>query len=298
MAMRLFDAVTRQPLSGATVQLNERYQALARDQGFYTLTDMPAGTYSLSITAAGYQRFTTTLTLPLPATAQGVLRVPGENDMLQSVESVDRATQTVTFAARDVLTPLPDGTPVLAPQRSTATSGVLYGASVVEAPLVDVGADADPTRIRDGDLLRFQRAPVIAMRPAASYRFPPFVKRYTGRVLDSADGQPLAGASVRIVAVNSSAVAATAVGPAGNNVDVFSLGSTPATRRALGTVRDMESTADERGSFAFSFLPRSDLTVTSLQLRVSATGYATATGSTINISTGMAHHGDITLVRT
>ncbi len=297
LAVRLLDGITRHPLSGATVSLDDRFQALAKSSGFYTLADIENGVFELTVDAPGYQRFATIVTLPLPPTAQGLLRIFGENDLLQSVETVDRTTNIVSFAARDIPIPILAGTLVIAPQRLTITTGTISGFGVIDAPLADVGLAVDPTRIQNGDLLRFQRPATINLRPAASYPFPPNVRRFTGRILDSVDNLPVEGATVRIIALNSILVTSTPVGPISNRVDVFSIGTTPATRRVLGTVRDIESITDDRGSFCLSFPPRTDLSLTDLQIRISAPGYTTFNTANINISANMANSADLPLVR-
>ena len=67
---RVIDAKTNQPISGALVAVGSNLTATADAQGGFTLTQVPAGTQTVSVSAAGYATATQTATVHKDQTTQ------------------------------------------------------------------------------------------------------------------------------------------------------------------------------------------------------------------------------------
>ncbi len=95
------DESTRQPLIGANVVLlNTQLGTTTDEDGFFQLTDVPAGHYTLLVEYLGYQSYQTEL--QVAAGGQYRLEIylvptalPGEEVLVQSIQAVERKTPVV-----------------------------------------------------------------------------------------------------------------------------------------------------------------------------------------------------------
>ncbi|MBV8363639.1 MAG: carboxypeptidase-like regulatory domain-containing protein [Candidatus Eremiobacteraeota bacterium] len=67
---RVLDAKTNQPISGALISVGSTVTATTDAQGGFTLTQVPAGTQTVTVSAAGYTTSTQTASVKKAQTTQ------------------------------------------------------------------------------------------------------------------------------------------------------------------------------------------------------------------------------------
>ncbi|MBV8689265.1 MAG: carboxypeptidase-like regulatory domain-containing protein [Candidatus Eremiobacteraeota bacterium] len=67
---RVLDAKTNQPINGALIAVGSTVTATTDAQGGFTLTQVPAGTQTVTVSAAGYTTLTQTATVKKDQTTQ------------------------------------------------------------------------------------------------------------------------------------------------------------------------------------------------------------------------------------
>jgi len=301
LAVKLVDDLSSNIITNGNVLLssiggNDRvHAAIKKQDGFYVLTDVPDWAYKLSIKAQSYQSFEHNLTMPLPVTDKSVLNIPGQNELLLSVQSSDTSTETVSFANRHFYHPIVAGTQVISSRRLGALATTLEGESVGEATLDEVGSGA--SRIRTNDIIRFIGERVIRLKPAPHYAFGKQLRRLIGSVRDAATDQAIPNAQVEITRVNSHNINAEDVGTTANNtVSIYSI-QNGVNKRVIGTSNDIQRIVDSRGRFVLYFPERLDLDIDNITLSVTAANYAAISPLDIDLTTQMETVQTIHLTR-
>ena len=298
LAIRAVDDISSTYITSAKIELsNGRYtrMAIAKPDGFYLFTDIPPGTYQLSIDANDFEHFSQSINLPLSGSV--VLDIPGENEVLLSVANSNTITETVEFAAKNFYTPVNPGTLVISSRRISSLAEILEGEAVTAATLDEVGSGAN--RIRRRDVLRLVGERLIRLRPAPHYRFENRLRRLSGTVRDGASGKPIEGAAVAMSRIGSATINFEDVGTtAENTVRIYSIGNNIATKRVIGLGRDVRKLTNARGQYAFYFLPRPDLTIDQVTVDATATGYTPAAPVDVDLTTRNHMTENINLNRT
>ncbi len=283
IAARLVDRLTARPIAGAQVRITGRHQQpIAKEDGFYVFTDLPAEDVTLQASAPGYQLFDHTFALPLPTGDRRVLDVPGENELFLSVITAQSSPEEkiITFAARDFFKPIPSGTRIISDKIETRLAATLEGEEVSQAVLEDIGSG--PDQLGQNDVVRLIGERVVQMRPGPSYWFAKRARRLVGVVADGADGSPIPDATVTLTEVNDQIVDSEELGTALNRVRVYTIGNDD-SKRVIGTRRDIESRSGTRGGYCFYLPERRDLIFNKVMISAAATGYSGA-GSVIELA--------------
>ncbi len=293
MAVQLLDDLYSTVIRDAAVRIEgQRQSPVIKEDGFYVFTDLGGGSFRMLVRRPMYQDFERVFTLPLPTNDRLILDVPGENELVLAVQSVDSETSTIRFQARDVFDPLPAGTPVVSSDLVTALAQPIEGEAVDTATLQSVGT------LQQDDIVRLVKpARVVRLRPGPGYPFMGDLRHLTGTVRDAADGQPITGATVELVQVNDLSINAEVVGTTSTNLVTICSMSTGSEKRVIGTERDRHCITTTRGSYAFYFPARADLNVQSVMVRVTANGYQAAESASINLGLHSANHYSFNLLR-
>ena len=274
LAIRVVDDITSDYVTRAKVELsNAQYTrvAIAKPDGFYVFTDVPPGTYQLSIDANDFEYFSQSINLPLSGSV--VLDIPGENEVLLSVANSDTTTETVEFAAKHFYTPVNPGTLVISSRRISSLTETLEGEGVTMATLEEVGSGAN--RIQQQDVVRLVGERLLRLRPAHHYRFREHLRRLSGTIRDAATDRPIDGATVTLSRIGTETINFEDVGTtAENSVRVYTVGNSAATKRVLGVTRDVRKSTNSRGHYVFYFPRRPDLTIDRVTVNATATDYA------------------------
>lgn len=197
--------------------------------------------------------------------------IPGENELILAVQSVDRASNRITFQARDILEPLPAGARVISSKLITSLAQPLGGARVDSAAFANVGSGA--AALASGDVVRLMKRRAARVGPAPYYRRDTETRRLGGVVRDMARGQPIIGAIVELTRVNGEDIVSENVGVTPPEVaDVRTVGSGMA-KRIVGTARHVRAMTNEEGRYSFRFPKRLDLVIEAVTVRVTAGGH-------------------------
>lgn len=272
VAMMMVDDITSNILRSVEVTLADSLsKPVFNDDGFCVFTDVPEGTYALSIQTLQHRPFSNNITIPLSTTDNFVWNVPGENESFVVVQSVDVSTCTITFATRDFRPRLAVGTAVISNRFLTTLAQPLEGAGITSAVLAAVVSGAEA--LQAGDLVRFVDHRIIRMLAGPYYPYLFDIQRVHGTVTDSVTGLPLSSAVVELRRVNNQVVQSQNVGTsAGNRVRLYTVGTGPASR-VIGRQADVRCETDARGRYLLYFRRREDLIITDIRVRVSLAGY-------------------------
>lgn len=301
LAVKLVDDLSSKIITDGNVLLskiggNDRvHSAIKKQDGFYVFTDVPDEAYKLTIEAQYFQSFEHNLTMPLPVIDNFVLNIPGQNELILSVQNSNTSTETVTFADRHFYRVIDAGTSMISSRRLGALAVSLEGESVGEAILDEVGSGT--SRIHTNDIIRFIGERVIRMKPAPHYVFGKKLRRLIGTVRDNATDQAITNAQVEIARVNSHNLNAEDVGTtASNTVRVYSI-QNGTNKRVIGTNNDIQKRVNDRGRFVLYFPERLDLDIDNITLSVTAANYAAISPLDIDLTTQMETVQTIHLTR-
>lgn len=272
VAMMMVDDITSGILRQVEVTMADSLsKPVFNGDGFCVFTDVPDGTYALSIQTHHHRPFFHDITIPLSTTDDFVLDVPGENESFVVVQSVDLSTRTITFATRDFRPRLAVGTAVISNRFLTTLAQPLEGTGIVSAVLTEVVSGAET--LQAGDLVRFVDHRIIRMLAGPYYPFLSDIQRVSGTVTDSVTGLPLASVVVELRRVNNQVVQNQNVGTsAGNRVRLYTVGTGP-DLRVIGRQTDVRCETDVRGRYLLYFLRREDLIITDIRVRATLSGY-------------------------
>ncbi len=235
------------------------------------LTNRLAGSYQMEMDPKQSHPSEPAFSLPSIVEDRLIRTVPGENELILAVQSVDRTSNRIGFQAREILEPLPAGARVISSKLVTSLAQPLGGERVDCAAFAKVGSGA--TALAPGDLVRLMKPRAARAGPGARHRPGTKTRRLGGVVRDMARGLPIIGAVVELTRVNGQDIVSESVGMTPPEVaDVRTVGRGMA-KRVVGTARQVRSMTDGEGRYGFRFPERLDLVVESVTLRVTAGGH-------------------------
>jgi len=198
--------------------------------------------------------------------------IPGENELILAVQSVDPASNRIIFQARSIPEPLPSGARVISSKLITKLAQPLGGERVDSAAFANIGSGS--MALATGDVVRLVKRRATRVKPGAYYRPHTRARRLGGVVRDMARGLPIIGAIVELTRINGEDILSEKVGMTPPEVaDVRTVGSGLA-KRVVGTARHVQAMTNEEGRYSFHFPERLDLVVDTVTLRVTAGGHA------------------------
>lgn len=234
-------------------------------------TNRSAGCYQMDIESKRTHSPERAFSLP-PHVEDRLLRtIPGENELILAVQSVDRPSNRIIFQARDILEPLPAGARVISSKLVTSLAQPLGGARVDTVAFANVGSG--PMALAPGDVVRLVKRRAARVKPGTYDRLDIGTRRLAGTVRDMARGLPIIGAIVELTRINGEDIVSEKVGMTPPEVaDVRTVGSGIA-KRVVGTARDVRATTNEEGRYSFRFPERLDLVVDAVTLGITAGGH-------------------------
>jgi hypothetical protein len=301
VAVRVVDDLTGEAIIDVRVvarNARRAWTAHGKPDGFHVLTDLPDGAYTLEFEAAGYQPVATPLHLPLPGGNRGVLDMPGENETMLVVQdstigSIDSdagptPVEVIRFAARDIFTALPAGSPVVSSRRLSTLAATLDG-EAVDSARIAISDLADGTiRLRPFDIVRVLGHRVVRLRPASHYPFGARPRRLAGTVYEAGPGAVVEGATVRVTHLNDEPIATETVGTAPENRIQVATYRSALDKRAVDRAARLETRTNARGRYVLYFPERADLPLQRISIRCSAPGFTAAAAGSVELAADAA----------
>ena len=238
--------------------------------GFFAFSNLRPNTYTIQISGQGFQTQWHTQSIPF---APPIFEVPGDNDLIVIVKTIDEAYKKITFAPIGLKREIKEGSSVHASGFSGKLNEDLPVGKVEEAKLDGTAG------LSVNSIVRIMRDKSIRLKfdPYSSLPFP--VTRVVGEVVNSdVTDMKLERAEIRLQKVNGVSVSLQEI--AGAKIALLELAG---KKILLGTERDITTFTNDRGHYNLYFIEAEFLQ--KVTLRVTLSGYQSKT-KTVNIGSG------------